>query len=161
MDLSQAGAAFTTAEEGGGFATVYHDQSALPTVGVGHLLTKSELTSGKINIRNILFPWEEGLSPAAIAALFEQDMSAVAAAVTAAVKVPLTQAQFDVLCDFTFNCGVDAFMHSTLLKLLNQGDYAAVPGQLRRWVYSKGQRLPVLAARREREIALWKGESVP
>src|SRR2546421_6488868 len=89
------------------------------------------------------------------------DMSAVAAAVTAAVKVPLTQAQFDVLCDFTFNCGVDAFMHSTLLKLLNQGDYAAVPGQLRRWVYSKGQRLPVLAARREREIALWKGESVP
>jgi len=79
-----------------------------------------------------------------------------AAAVTRLVTVQLTPGQFDCLVSFCFNIGVEAFEHSTLLRLLNQGDYAAVPDELRRWVHDHaGTVLPVLERRREIEIARW------
>ena len=37
-----------------------------------------------------------------------------------------------------FNVGAGAFNNSTLLRLLNQGDYDEVPAQLRRWVHCNG-----------------------
>ena len=48
-------------------------------------------------------------------------------AVNNGVKVALNQNQFDALVSFTFNVGVGAFTSSTLLKVLNQGQYDQVP----------------------------------
>jgi len=56
-----------------------------------------------------------------------------------------------------FNIGGGAFQHSTLLKLLNSGNYAGVPAQMRRWIHAHdGSVLPVLVKRRETEIERWK-----
>lgn len=156
MQLSEAGLALLVGLEGDRGA-MYHDQVGLPTIGVGHRLTVSELHSGKVHVGAVLLPWGEGLSPLAVEALLAHDTTAVAAGVSEGVTVPLTQPQFDALVSFAFNVGLSAFHHSTLLKRLNAGDYAAVPAELRRWVYAKAQRLPVLVRRREDEIHLWEG----
>ena len=50
------------------------------------------------------------------------------------VQVPLTQEQFDALVSFVFNIGGSAFKASTMLKLLNQGDYTGAAKQFDRWV---------------------------
>jgi lysozyme len=45
----------------------------------------------------------------------------------------LTQNQRFALVSFVFNIGETALRTSTLLRLLNAGDYASVPNQLLRW----------------------------
>lgn len=54
-------------------------------------------------------------------------------AVNGAVKVPLTQNQFNALVSFTYNTGVGALLISTLLKKLNAGDYASAADQFLVW----------------------------
>lgn len=88
--------------------------------------------------------------------LLARDVSRFEDAVKAAVNVPLTQHQFDALVSFTFNVGTGALQRSTLLRKLNQGRYDAVPGQLLRWVYGGGRKLPGLRNRRISEIELWR-----
>ena len=73
------------------------------------------------------------------------------------VKVPLSQGQYDALISFTFNVGVGALQKSTLLRLLNEGNYAAVPEQMKRWTKAGGKDLPGLVRRREAEAELFGG----
>lgn len=153
MNLSPRGRALLTQWEGAS-PTMYRDSAGLPTVGVGHLLTRSELRSGKTEHGQ--FPWKQRpLTPAEIDSLLSVDVGTAERAVNAAIQVPLNQPQFDALVSFTFNIGTGAFWASTLRRLLNERDYAAVPEQLRRWVHSAGQLDPGLVKRREREVALW------
>lgn len=134
---------------------MYKDSAGLPTIGVGHLLTKSELTSGKITINNVSVEYANGLTDQQILDLLSQDVDPAAAAVTARVKVTLSQNQFDALVSFTFNVGIGAFSGSTLLKVLNQGQYNQVPDQLLRWNKAGGKVVPGLTNRRQNEIKLW------
>jgi lysozyme len=67
----------------------------------------------------------------------------------------LNQNQFDALVSFAFNVGDGAFRSSTLLRLLNQGQYDQVPAQLRRWNMDNGHVVQGLINRRNKEIALW------
>lgn len=60
------------------------------------------------------------------------------------------------IADFTFNLGVARLRGSTLRRKINAGDWAAVPAELRKWVWGGGQKLPGLIARREAEINLLK-----
>lgn len=152
-NVSQEGIRFIKQEEGLR-NKVYFDQAGLPTIGIGHLLTKDELSSGKILCLSV--DWQYGLSDAQCEELLRRDLFDAEEAVDRLVKVPLTAPQFDALVSFVFNVGAGAFEKSTLLKQLNNRQYDSVPTQLRRWVYGAGKRLPVLAARREREIELWK-----
>jgi lysozyme len=136
---------------------VYKDSAGLPTIGVGHLLTRDELTSGKISIRGEPIKYANGLTRQQAIELLDQDLDKFEEVINSSVKVDLSQNQFDALVAFTFNVGANAFRSSTLLKVLNQGQYLEVPNQLRRWVFSGGQRVQGLANRREKEIALWNG----
>lgn len=88
-------------------------------------------------------------------AWFLQDMAWAQAAVLGAVTVPLNQNQFDALVSFTENEGATSFEESTLLRLLNAGDYAGAAAQFSRWVYQRGQILPGLVTRRNQEAALF------
>jgi lysozyme len=146
---------------------MYRDQGGYPTIGVGHLLTEEELRTGQLRIGEEVVAWRErGLTEDQAMRLLDQDLDWAEAAVRKLVTVPLTQHQFDALVSFVFNVGPGSpdpskpggFYRSTLRRLLNAGDYAAVPGQMRRWVYT-GQppiRSRGLANRREGEIALWR-----
>ena len=137
---------------------VYNDSAGLPTIGVGHLLTKSELSSGKITINGVSVKYSDGLTQQQVTDLLAQDVEPAAAAVNNGVKVPLNQNQFDALVSFTFNVGAAAFTGSTLLKLLNQKQYDQVPTQLLRWTRAGGRVVQGLVNRRNNEIKLWNGQ---
>lgn len=77
-------------------------------------------------------------------------------AVARQVRVPLTQGQFDALVSFAFNLGEGALAQSTLLRLLNAGDYAGAAAQFDRWNKAGGRVLPGLVRRRAAERALFE-----
>lgn len=139
--------------------TVYKDVAGLPTIGVGHLLTRDELSSGKILIHDNPIRYVDGLTEEQVMQLLSQDVQAVEKSVTDEVQVDLQLHQFDALVSFTFNVGKGAFRNSTLLKLLNKGQYDEVPNQLARWVYSGGKKIRGLINRRRNEINLWNDQS--
>ncbi len=157
MQMSQHGLDLLTQWEGCELK-VYNDAAGLPTIGVGHLLTKSELTSGKITIGGVPVKYSNGITAQQAEQLLAQDLGPTEAAVNNGVKVKLSQNQFDALTSFTFNVGVSAFTNSTLLKLLNQGQYAQVPEQLMRWTRAGGRVVQGLVNRRQNEIKLWNGQ---
>ncbi len=134
---------------------VYLDVAGKKTIGVGHLLTQDELSSGKITIAGKAVRYAEGLTNQQILDLLGQDLARFEKAVNDGVKVALKQYQFDALVSFSFNVGTGSFQSSTLLKVLNQGKYDEVPDQLRRWVYSGGNKVQGLINRRENEVKLW------
>lgn len=76
-------------------------------------------------------------------------------AVNEMVEVDLTQGQFDALVDFSYNIGSGALRKSTLLKLLNDGDYEGAGLEFCKWVKGGGRTLPGLVKRRTVEYALW------
>jgi lysozyme len=87
--------------------------------------------------------------------LLKQDMAKFERAVKSCVTVPLSQNQFDALVSFAYNCGAEALRSSTLLKLLNAGNYPAVPVQLSRWNKGGGKVLAGLVRRRAAEGTLF------
>jgi lysozyme len=157
MQMSQHGLDLLTQWEGCELK-VYNDSAGLPTIGVGHLLTKSELMSGKISIGGVPVKYGAGITQQQAQQLLAQDLDPAEAAVNGGVKVTLNQNQFDALTSFTFNVGVGAFTASTLLRVLNQGQYAQVPDQLMRWTRAGGRVVQGLVNRRQNEIKLWNGQ---
>lgn len=77
--------------------------------------------------------------------------------VSQAVKVPLKQGQFDALVSFVYNIGEPNFDSSTLVKLLNAGDYAGAAAQFGRWNKQRGRVLNGLTRRRAQERAMFEG----
>jgi lysozyme len=137
---------------------VYKDSAGLLTIGVGHLLTKSELSSGKIVINGVTVKYANGLTEQQALDLLSQDVQPAEQTVNTNVKVPLNQNQFDALVSFTFNVGGGAFKSSTLLKVLNQKQYTEVPTQLLRWTRAGGKVVQGLLNRRQNEIKLWNDQ---
>jgi len=141
---------------------MYPDSKKLPTIGIGHLLTRSELSSGKIiTSSGEKIRWSNGLTDDQIYDVLSEDLAPVTDAVSSLVKVGLKQNQFDALVSFVFNIGITAFKNSTLLKMLNTTpgfDYSFVPVQMRRWVHDGPKVVQGLINRREKEIALWNSE---
>lgn len=155
MQLSHEGLLLLRALEGVE-AEPYRDSAGYLTVGCGHLLTRDELSSGKIYCGDQVLRWKDGpLTDAEIDALLAEDVSWSEACVEACVRVQLTQQQYDALVIFAYNIGSSAFRESTLCRLLNAGEYEAVPDQMRRWNKAAGQVIRGLVHRREREIAHW------
>lgn len=133
----------------------YLDSGGAPTIGIGHLLTRSERTSGKISIGGQALDYRNGITEQQCWDLLDEDLGGTEAMINETVKVSLNQNQFDALVSFAFNVGDGAFRSSTLLRLLNQGQYDQVPAQLRRWNMDNGHVVQGLINRRNKEIALW------
>lgn len=87
----------------------YLDTKGIPTIGVGH--TGPEVYMGLV--------WTDQQ----VADAFADDIQWAEDAVNKYVTVPLKQNQFDALVSFTFNVGETAFRRSTLVRVLNTGDY--------------------------------------
>ncbi len=71
------------------------------------------------------------------------------------VNCPLNQNQFDALVSWVYNLGSSNLQASTLLKVLNAGDYAGVPAQMLRWNKAGGKVLEGLTRRRQAEADLF------
>jgi len=77
-----------------------------------------------------------------------------------AVEAQLNDSQFSALVCFCFNVGpgTDGFGGSTLLKLLNEGDYQGAANQFLRWNKVNGEPWLGLTRRRLAEQALFLGK---
>lgn len=135
-------------------ADVYADVAGFLTTGVGHMLTKDELSSGKILIDGESIRYGN-LADDQIDALLQQDLRVFESAVNATVIPEIRQSRFDALVSLAFNIGSGAFARSTLLKRINARRFDEVPRQFRRWVFAGGRTQDGLVTRREKEIAAW------
>lgn len=90
-------------------------------------------------------------------ALLRDDLEKFEKVVDEEVKVSLNQNQFDALVSFTYNVGPGALQSSTLLKLLNAGNYGAVGVQLLRWNKGPNGPMPGLTRRRAAERKMFDG----
>jgi len=72
----------------------------------------------------------------------------------------MSQGIFDSLCDFTFNLGIGSLEHSTLLKLLNTGQYLAAAAEFDKWDHAGGKEVAGLLRRRQAEENEFK-EGIP
>lgn len=113
------------------------------TIGWGH--TGPEVVKG--------LRWTQGQADA----VFVNDLAKFEAAVSAAVKVPLSQGQFDALVCFTYNLGGANLRSSTLLRKLNAKDYGGAEAEFARWVKNDGKTMRGLIRRRAAEAALFRG----
>ena len=124
--------------------TAYADKLAygLPTVCNGH-------TGPDVKVGDV---WTKAQCDAVLVRNLEKHGSGLLKCVT----VPLNQNQFDALSSWTFNVGVGAACGSTLVKLLNQGQYTSACNQLPRWNRAGGKEVRGLTNRRmaERDLCL-------
>lgn len=79
-------------------------------------------------------------------------------AVNDAVTISIDQCMFDALVSWTYNLGPSNLNASTMLKVLNSGDYDGVPEQIKRWNKAGGKVLEGLIRRREAEALLFEGK---
>lgn len=140
MQYSKSGEQLTESFEGCRL-TAYQDQVGVWTIGYGH-------TAGVVPGQTITADQAQ--------AFLEADTAWAVAFVNAHVKTQLTQGEFDALVDFTFNLGVGNVSHSTLLALVNQGNFAAAAEQFERWDKAGGVVVAGLLRRRQAEEAEFK-----
>ena len=76
------------------------------------------------------------------------------------IDTHITQGEFDAMVSFVYNIGTGAFAKSTILKKINESNFGEAAKEFNRWVYDNGKKLKGLIARRKKEEALFRGESV-
>lgn len=122
----------------------YLDDAGVPTIGYGH-------TKG-VHLGMTCTEAEADT-------FFDEDSVPVELAINRYAKVTLTQNQFDALGSFTFNEGIAALIGSTLIRLLNGGDYAGAANEFPKWnkIHKDGKLViePGLITRRKNEQTLF------
>jgi len=121
--------------------TAYQDQVGVWTIGWGH--------TGKDVYEGCTMTQEE-----ADTTLLD-DLQKTARGVEACVKVPISDNQFGALVSFAFNVGLGNLEKSTLLKLLNEGDFHGASLQFQMWDHAGGVTVPGLLRRRTAEVQLF------
>jgi lysozyme len=123
MNLSPQGLAIIKNFEGLRL-TAYRDIAGVWTIGYG---------STRYHDGKPVKPGDKLASQQQAEALLNNTVGQYADAVNQYVKVPLTQHQFDALVSFTYNEGTGALKESTLLRMLNEKDYAGAADQFLLW----------------------------
>jgi lysozyme len=89
----------------------------------------------------------------------ESDVAGAAAGVNRLVIRQVEQNQFDALVDFAFNLGCASLARSTLLRLVNEGDFAAAAPEFLLWDHVGGRVVPGLVRRRRAEMEMFQSLS--
>jgi len=79
------------------------------------------------------------------------DMQKFEGAIKECVKVPLKQTEYEAYLSLSYNIGSRAFCNSTLVKKLNQFDYAGACKEILRWDRAGGKVIRGLTVRRQKE----------
>ena len=112
------------------------------SIGWGHFIKEGETIP-------------ESITPEFADQLLGQDLQIAQDTINKLVSVPLTQNQFDALTSFVYNEGVGHFSTSTLLKMLNAGDYTGASNQFDKWIIAGGDVNQTLVTRRQAEKDLF------
>ena len=133
--MSPAGLAMLKQFEG--FSELPYPDHKGFSIGYGHLIKAGE------NLTRV--------TPDQALQLLAGDIDWAERAVRTAVKVPMSQNQFDSLVSFAFNVGEGAFKSSTMVRKLNAGDTAGAAAEFGRWINASEQVNAALVARRDTE----------
>ena len=121
--------------------TAYPDSGGVWTIGYGHtgpgVYAGLTITQDQADI------------------FLQSDIARAVTAVNKLVTAPINQNQFDALVDFAFNLGIASLAASTLLRYVNNGDFAAAAAQFPLWDHCNGRILPGLLERRQAEEQLF------
>jgi len=143
--LSQAGAQMIGQFEGLRL-TAYYDQVGVLTIGYG--------TTNAVLPPSMQFgPGTTITQAQAVQYLQYAVNTKFAPAVNNLVKVSITQQEFDSLVSFAYNLGAGSLANSTLLRLLNAGQYGAAQKQFLVWNKAGGVAVRGLTNRRLGEAA--------
>jgi lysozyme len=125
----------------------YQDSKGLWTIGIGHLIKPTE--------QHLL---HAVLTDEQVEELFRSDLKWCDEAIATSVKVSITQNQYDALTSLCYNIGDTQFKKSSVVRTLNEGNYAAAAEHFLDWVNPS-----VLKPRRQKEKELFlspiKGEN--
>jgi lysozyme len=124
--------------------TAYDDGGGVCTIGYGHT-------------GDDVYP-ELTISQTEAERLLSGDLEKFESYVEDAVEVQLNDNQFSALVCFCFNVGPGGFGGSTLLRLLNNGNYQGAANQFPRWNKVNGEPWLGLTRRRLAERALFLGK---
>jgi|TARA_B100001093_G_C26655611_1_gene939509 lysozyme len=142
MKISQEGIALIKKFEGCELEA-YKCAAGVLTIGYGH--TKG-VTEGM------------QITKAQADEMLVEELATYESYVSDAVENQLDQCMFDALVSWTYNLGPTNLLNSTMLKVLNAGEYEEVPAQLKRWNKASGKVLEGLVRRREAEALLFEGK---
>lgn len=153
MKLSLDGKKRILAHEGWS-AKPYLDTGGVPTIGYGNTYYED---GRRVMMNDPVISKERGEQ------LFDIVVKKYEEGVNQLVTVPLNQNQFDALVSFAYNVGLDqdddsiaeGLGDSTLLKLLNKGDYAGAANEFPKWCKDNGKVVAGLVRRRKEEQELF------
>jgi len=135
--------------------------SAVALVGIAvHEGYEGSAYQDIVGIWTIGFGTTEGVRPnqtiTPVAALQRKltDVRKFEGALKQCVTVPLSQNEYDAYISLAYNIGSGAFCNSTLVRLLNQGQYDMACQQILRWNRAGGQVVQGLVNRRQAEYKL-------
>lgn len=120
----------------------YLDTGGVWTIGVGH--TGPEVVKGLTCTMEQAMQW------------LKEDSEEAQEAIRQSVEGLLTQNQFNALVSFVFNVGVDAFKKSTMLKLINKGNFDGASKEFTKWNKDNGKEILGLTKRRLLEQAIFE-----
>lgn len=120
--------------------TAYQDQRGIWTIGFGH--------TGDVNKGDTITADHAHV-------LLSNDLKIADKAVAAAVSVVVNQNEWDAMVSLAFNIGGSAFLHSTLVRLLNSQDFDGAGNQFLIWNKTNGFANPGLTRRRVAERKLF------
>jgi len=130
----------------------YVDSGGVPTIGWGTI----EYEGGvKVTLK------DAPITEARAEELLMRKVNEFCKVVESAVKVPLSENQFGALVCLCYNIGANAFSKSTLVKKLNQKDYAGAADQFDVWIKDNGKVIQGLINRRQAEKALFLHSIAP
>jgi lysozyme len=138
MAIAKSTLAYITKEEGVR-NKAYKDTKGLWTIGVGHLIKADEQ-----HLINATLTDEQ------VEELLRSDLRWCSDAVESAVRVPLSQNQYDALYSLCFNIGETNFRKSTVVKRINENDLKGAADAILMW-----NKPAVLEKRRKRERELF------
>lgn len=120
------------------------DGTQLYSIGLGHQIQPDEsyLMTATLNDDEVL-------------EIFKKDIENIRLSMNQVIKVPVDKNQQLALLSLRYNIGENAFNNSTLLKLLNSGNYDGAASRFAEWRLSEGLINKGLVARRERERQLF------
>ena len=121
--------------------TAYQDSVGVWTIGFGHTKGVEEGQTCSI---------EDAES------MLANEMDEYEGYINNMVKVDLQQHEFDSLVAWVYNLGPTNLSESTMLKVLNGGQFDRVPDEMNRWTRAGGEILEGLVRRRQAESLMFQ-----
>lgn len=127
-------------------ANAYNDPpgSSTYSIGYGHQIKPGE-------------PYDQNssISESEASDLLRGDVATAFSCVSSNVTSELSPQQTAALISFVYNVGCGAFESSSMLKLINQGDFESASAQFPQWIHAGGQVSQALISRRSQEQELF------